>query len=230
MHEQNTIKLNLLQDFPRRAGRTAFTALAAARVGFERARQSKTARAIGWAVLAALVLVLTALISFRAAQVQQERRFEEWQERFVNDYLAQQEAARIGIPPDPKEELKKQENMEFAKLCAGLWRYQYGYAQFRTLGELVKLRVMNPTKPGTIVEVIQEPGQWPGYSPDNEVTADGYKMAERIMNEIRTEELPRCGSDMIIAAFNKDKIVLRNSMEYGPDTETWWWGKNGEDS
>ena len=205
-----------------------FSVMAGARLAFESARRHRAARAIGWAILAALSLILTALISFRVAQAQQQRRFEEWQERFVNEYLAQQEAAEIGFPPDPKEELEKQENMEFAKLCAGLWRYQYGYGPLRTLGELVKLRVMNPTKPNTIVEVIQEPGQWPGYSPDNEVTAEGYRQAAQIMDEVRAEEFPLCGSDMILASFGKDKIVLRNSMEYGPNTETWWYGKNGE--
>lgn len=224
MQLNNTIKFYIWQ-----APKAAISALASLRVGFEHIKASKRARIVCWVILAALALTLWTLVTFRVAQRDAQQSFEAWKERFADEFISQQEAAQMGFPPDPMEELRKQENMEFAKLCAGLWRYQYGYAQFRTLGELVKLRVLNPTKPDTIVEVIQQSGQWPGYSPDNEVTADGYKMAERIMNEIRAEELPCCGSDMIIASFNKDKIVLRNTMEYGPDTETWWWGKNGED-
>lgn len=225
MHTKDTILFENWQEFPKK---TAVSFLAGLRVGFERMRGSKRARIVCWVILAALALTLWTLVTFRIAQKQQDTRFEAWCERFVNDYISMQEAAEMGFPPDPREELRKQENMEFAKLCAGLRRYQYGYGPLRTLGELVKLRVMNPTKPNTIVEVIQEPGQWPGYSPDNEVTAEGYRQAAQIMDEVRAEEFPLCGSDMILASFDKDKIVLRNSMEYGPNTETWWYGKNGE--
>ena len=209
-------------------GNLLIAGLAALRVQSERVKANPLAKKISMGILAALVLVLNSVISFRVAQKYELQARDEWKEYFVNEYISQQEAAEIGFPPDPKEELEKQENMEFAKLCAGLWRYQYGYGPLRTLGELVKLRVMNPTKPNTIVEVIQEPGQWPGYSPDNEVTAEGYRQAAQIMDEVRAEEFPLCGSDMILASFGKDKIVLRNSMEYGPNTETWWYGKNGE--
>lgn len=221
MHEQNTIKLNLLQDFPHRAGRTAFTALAAARVGFERARQSKTARAIGWAVLAALVLVLTALISFRAAQAQQERRFEEWQERFVNDYLAQQEAARIGIPPDPKEELKKQEITALAQFIQGVKMFNYSFEDFVTAAWCMDARTRNPAYPETLVEVIQQPKQWLGYNPEAIVTKDEYATATRVWDVIRGADHPEVSSDFVYASFERDGITLRDTWEISTKTHFW---------
>lgn len=229
MHTDNTMKETILQAL----FRATITTLALARVCFERLRASKRGRTVCNVALAVTAAVLYTVIVYKVAERDTANDFERWKVEYAAEYTAQQEAAqeaaRLSALPDPMEELLKQENTEFAKLCAGLWRYNYGYAQFRTLGELVKLRVLNPTKPNSIIEVIQQPGQWPGYSPDNEVTVDDYRLAERIMNEIREEEFPCCGSDMILASFDKDKITLRNTMEYGPTTETWWWGKNGED-
>lgn len=217
MHEDNTIKFNFLQEFPR----VSISALAAARVAFERARRSKQARAVGWGVLAALVLILTALISFRAAQAQQEKRFEAWQERFVNEYLAQQEAAQRGMPIDPRVELRKQEASAFAKLMSGLKLYGYSTDDFRTLAQGVACRVANPGYPDTIVEVIEQPKQWPGYSDNNEVTQKDFDLAMKILAELDAQELPPISSDYVYASFERDGISLRDTWEIGTRTKFW---------
>jgi len=201
-----------------------FSVMAGARLAFESARRNRSARAIGWAILAALVLMLTALISFRVAQAQQEKRFEAWQERFVNDYLSQQEAAAIGMPPDPREELKKQEATAFAKLMSGLKLFGYGADDYRTLAQCIACRVANPAYPSTIVEVIEQPKQWVGYSENNEVTQKDYTLALQILAEIAAQEHPAISQDYVFASFERDGITLRDTWDITTRTHFWKWG------
>lgn len=206
-------------------GQLMIMALSTARVLTERVKANDTARKIGWGVLAALVLVLTALVSFRVAQAQQEKRFEAWQERFVNEFLAQQEAAAIGMPPDPREELRKQEATVFAKLMSGLKLFGYGADDYRTLAQCIACRVANPAYPSTIVEVIEQPRQWVGYSEANEVTQKDYTLALQILAEIEAQEHPAISQDYVFASFERDGITLRDTWDIGTRTKFWRYGE-----
>lgn len=219
MHMNNTIKFANWQASEIKNG--FFSVMAGARLAFESARRHRAARAIGWAILAALVLMLTALISFRVAQAQQQRRFEEWQERFVNEYLDQQDAARRGMPIDPRVELRKQEATAFAKLMSGLKLYGYDTDDFRTLAQGVACRVANPGYPDTIVDVIEQPKQWPGYADKNEVTQKDYDLAMKILAELDAQEHPPISSDYVYASFERDGIALRDTWDIGTRTHFW---------
>lgn len=201
------------------------TALAGIRVQVERIKASPTAKKVCAGILAVLVLVLNSLISFRIAQRDAQRSFEAWQERFVNDYLAQQEAAAIGMPPDPREELRKQEATVFAKLMSGLKLFGYGADDYRTLAQCIACRVANPAYPSTIVEVIEQPRQWVGYSEANEVTQKDYTLALQILAEIAAQEHPAISQDYVFASFERDGITLRDTWDIGTRTRFWRYGE-----
>lgn len=201
------------------------SAMAALRVQAERIRASRTARIVCWIILAALVLTLEWVIAARVEQKKAIDRYDAWQTRFVDDYLAQQEAARVGIPPDPKEELQKQEATAFAKIMSGLKLYGYGADQYRTLAQGIACRVASPAYPDTIVEVIEQPGQWPGYSDSNEVTQQNYTLALQILAEIEAQEHPAISQDFVYASFERDGITLRDTWDVTTRTHFWRYGE-----
>ena len=201
------------------------SAMAALRVQAERIRASRTARIVCWIILAALVLALEWVIAARVEQKKAIDRYDAWQTRFVDDYLTQQEAARVGIPPDPKEELRKQEATAFAKLMGGLKLYGYGADQYRTLAQGIACRVANPAYPDTIVEVIEQSGQWPGYSDSNEVTQQNYTLALQILAEIEAQEHPAISQDFVYASFDRDGITLRDTWDVTTRSHFWRYGE-----
>ena len=197
------------------------SAMAALRVQAERIRASRTARIVCWIILAALVLTLEWVIAARVEHKKAIDRYDAWQTRFVDDYLTQQEAARVGIPPDPKEELRKQEATAFAKLMGGLKLFGYGADDYRTLAQCIACRVANPAYPNTIVEVIEQPKQWVGYSEANEVTQKDYTLAMQILGELEAQEHPAISQDYVFASFEKDGITLRDTWDIGTRTHFW---------
>lgn len=197
--------------------------LAALRVQAERIKASRRARVVCWIILAALALTLWTLITFRIAQRDAQRSFEAWQERYVNDFLSQQEAAERGMPIDPRVELQKQEATAFAKLMSGLKLYGYGVDDYRTIAQCIACRVANPTYPDTIVEVIEQPKQWVGYSDANEVTQKDYALATQILAEIAAQEYPPISSDFVFASFERDGITLRDTWDINTHTHFWKW-------
>lgn len=201
-------------------------ALAGIRVQVERIKASPKAKKVCAGILAALVLVLNSLISFRIAQRDAQISFEAWQERFVNDYMSMQEAAERGMPPDPKEELRGQQATAFAKLMSGLKLFGYGTDDYRTLAQCIACRVANPAYPNTIVEVIEQPQQWVGYAENNEVTQRDFTLAMKILGEIEAQEHPAISQDYVYASFERDGITLRDTWDIGTRTHFWKWEGN----
>lgn len=218
MHVKDTIRFDFLQGAPLKA---AVSALAGVRVAYERIRESRAARVACWIILAALVLTLEWLVAARVEQGKAQRSFEAWQERFVDDYISMQEAKEIGYPPDPREELRKQEAMEFAKVIRGLKNYRYSYTQFLTLAWCMQARINSAGYDDTLLEVIRQPGQWPGFQETNEVTQADYDTALRAITAIEEAEHPACSSDYVYASFEREGITLRDTWDISTKTHFW---------
>jgi hypothetical protein len=203
----------------------AVAVLAGARVAFEGIKSSRRARVACWIILAALALTLWTLVTFRIAQRDALNSFEDWKARFSEDFISQQEAKQRGLPPDPREELRAQQATVFAKLMDGLKLYGFSLDDFRTLAQGIQCRMNNAAYPDTFVEVVEQPGQWPGYSDNNEVTQKSYKTALQILSELDAQEHPPITSDFVFASFEKDGITLRNTWEISTKTHFWRYGE-----
>lgn len=201
----------------------AFAVLAAARVAVEAIKESETAKKVCAGILAALVLILTALVSFRVAESREAAKYEAWKERFVNDYISQREAEERGMPIDPKEELKKQEITAVAQFIQGVKRFNYSFNDFVTAAWGMDARTRNPAYPDTLIEVIQQPKQWLGYNPEAVVTKDEYSTAERVWNVIHSADHPEVSSDFVYASFEAEGITLRDTWEISTRTHFWRW-------
>lgn len=201
----------------------AAVVLASARVAVEAIKESGTAKKVCAGILAALVLILTALVSFRVAEAREAAKYEAWKERFVNDYISQREAEERGMPIDPREELKKQEITAIAQFIQGVKRFNYSFGDFVTAAWGMDARTRNPSYPDTLIEVIQQPKQWLGYSSDTEVTKENYATAEKVWNTVHGADHPEVSSDFVYASFEAEGITLRDTWEISTRTHFWRW-------
>ena len=180
--------------------------------------------AAGWIlkwVFIALALVLYTIVVYRAGGVKAEQRDEAWKVRYVDDYLTQQEAARIGIPPDPAVLLREQQAQALARVLYGV--KDNSEQDLRTMCWCVFNRVDSPDYPDTLEEVIDQPKQWMRYSPDNPVIENLYKIAEQELDAWQNGKTRPITSDFVFMNWTPSQIKLRNRWEEGSRTDYWRW-------
>lgn len=174
-----------------------------------------------WAFIAA-AFVLCMVISYRAGGVRAEKRYEAWKERYVNDFLEQQEAARAGMPADPYETQLDEEAQELARVLYGV--KDNSTDDLRTVCWCVFNRVDNTLYPSTLADVIAQPSQWMRYSPDNPVLDNLYKIARAELDAWHTGATRPCSAEFIYMTWSPSRIVLRDAWETGSFTNTWRMG------
>lgn len=178
---------------------------------------------VGKWVLLALGIILYTLIIARAADARAAKKYEAWQARFVDDYLAQQEAARVGIPPDPKVQLREHQAQALAKVLYGV--KDNSEADLRTMCWCVFNRVDSPDYPDTLEEVIEQPSQWMRYAPSNPVIDNLYKIAEQELAAWQDGKTRPITSDFVYMNWTPSQIKLRNAWKDGSTTDYWRYGQ-----
>lgn len=168
----------------------------------------------------ALCVVVYTLIVLRVADAKAEQKYEAWCDRFVNDYLSQVEAEQRGMPIDPKEQLLNQQSEALARVLYGV--KDNSAQDLKTLCWCVFNRVDNPAYPDSIEAVIEQPKQWMGYSEDNPVLDNLYKLAKEQIQAWQNGRRP-VSNELIYMSWTPARIVLRDTWQYGMNTKTWVW-------
>lgn len=192
----------------------ALALLAGARVLFEGARRNRRAVMASRIILGVLCLTLWTVVTFRVAQRDAERSFDAFRERFVGDFLAQQEAAERGMPVDPIEELRAQEERTVAQILYGV--RDNSEKDLRTYCWCIFNRIDIKAGEFAHVESIQDAagkaGQWMRYSEDNPVLDRLLKIAQEEIAIWRSGKSRPCDVDYTFAYWTPDRIVLLKSM------------------
>jgi spore germination cell wall hydrolase CwlJ-like protein len=205
-----------------------FSVMAGVRLVFENARRHRAARIAGWMLIAALVMTLEWIIAARVEQGKAQALYTERVEQFKADYLDQQDAARRGMPIDPKEEQKKAEITALAQFIQAVKRFNFSFDDYVTAAWGMDARTRNPAYPNTLLEVIQQPRQWPGYSEDIIPTKEEYSTATRVWDVLNGAEHPEVSSDFVFASFESEGITLRDTWEISTKTHFWKWSAGNE--
>ncbi len=153
-------------------------------------------------------------------------------------YAAEQEAiARekqrdIQLAQNAEMERRERETVLIAKLMGGLKGFvkNYGYSSndLITYAECPLNRVLNPAYAcGTIEEAILQPGQWVGFSENNEVTQENYKLARWVVTDFYTSPFRICSNEYCWAELNRDGCYLKKEVELNPYSRTWRYSSNG---
>ncbi len=171
-------------------------------------------------VAVVLGVVLYTIVVMRVSDARAEAKYEAWTERFVNDYLSQVEAEQRGMPIDPHEQLLNQQSEALARVLYGV--KDNSAEDLKTLCWCVFNRVDNPKYPDNIEAVIEQPKQWMGYSEDNPVMDDLYKLAKEQIQLWQNGRRP-VSNELIYMSWTPARIVLRDTWQYGMNTKTWVW-------
>lgn len=217
MHTDNSIKFFNWQAGEVKSGILAV--LAGFQIAAEDFKRSRAARIACWVILAVLGLTLWTLVTFRVAQRDAERNYETWRERYVNDFVSQQEAAQRGMPIDPIQVRKETQIKMLAQVLYGV--KDNSEQDLRTMCWCVFNRVDSPDYPNTLEEVIAQPKQWMRYSENNAVLDSLYKIAEQELNAWENGKTRPITSDFVYMDWTPTQITLRNQWEYGRGTGTW---------
>jgi len=170
----------------------------------------------------ALVLlgaVLYTLLVARGAEAKAARKYEAWQERWVNEYITQQEAARLGMPVDPQEAQLDAEAQALARVLYGV--KDNSTDDLRTYCWCVFNRVDSPDYADTLEEVIEQPSQWMRYDPENPVIESLYQLAREELEAWHNGATRPCSADFIYMTWSPLEIVLRNTWTNGSSTRYW---------
>jgi hypothetical protein len=170
----------------------------------------------------ALVLlgaVLYTLLVARGAEAKAARKYEAWQERWVNEYITQQEAARLGMPVDPHEAQLDAEAQALARVLYGV--KDNSTDDLRTYCWCVFNRVDSPDYADTLEEVIEQPKQWMRYDPENPVIENLYQLAREELEAWHNGATRPCSADFIYMTWSPLEIVLRNTWTNSSSTRYW---------
>ena len=205
---------NLLYLQARNFSKVLIAALAALRVQAERIKASRRARVVCWIILAALGLTLWTLVTFRIAQKNADAKVTERTERFINEYLSQQEAAERGFPPDPRAMLKEQEIATIAKVLYGVKGnsekdlHTYCWSLFNR----VDIKTGEFSKIDSIAAAVEKPGQFMGYSENNPILGSLKKIATEEYEIWKEGNNRPCDVEYTFAYWTPDQIVLLKSL------------------
>lgn len=171
-----------------------------------------------WALLI-LGIILYTLIIARAADAKAAVKYEAWQGRYVTDFLAQQDAARAGMPVDPYEAQLDAEAQMLARVLYGV--KDNSTDDLRTYCWCVFNRVDSPDYADNLTDVIEQPQQWMRYKPENPVLDDLYQLARAELDAWHTGTTRPCASDFVFMSWSPNEIVLRNNWTNSSSTRYW---------
>ena len=189
--------------------------LASMRCVFERLRANKTVCKV-FRISVVCLLVLLAIVAYTLVVSRYASN------KAVSQYKVQLEQLRAEEEAaDPAVVLRKQKTEEYGKVIRGLKAYGYGFDDYVSLYWCVDARTRNPAYPDNVIDVIQQDGQWPGYSVSNEVSADDYNMADRVISAVESVEHPLVANTFVYASFDREGITLRDTFEITSQTHFW---------
>lgn len=201
------------------------TGLATIRVLIERVKANKKAYKavktvclylLAFCILMAYTLILThnaankAVEEYKAylAQVQAEEEAAAIEAAKVDPYLVQlQEEATLG-----------------AKALEGVKLFGYDDSNKKTLLQGIANRVLNKAYPDTVDGVLTQPRQFDFFHEDNAVTEENYRLCYEFFDNFHRQERLPCSTDLVFIELG-DKVILRDTLTKGYNTQTWWYGK-----
>lgn len=167
-------------------------------------------------VVLVLAFALCVIVAYRAGGARAAKRYEAWQARFVDEYIAQMEAKAAG---DPYQAQLDAEAMQLARVLYGV--KDNSTDDLRTYCWCVFNRVDSPDYADTLADVIEQPKQWMRYSPDNPVLDDLFQIARAELDAWHTGTTRPCSAEYVFMNWSPTEITLRDNWEDGSRTHYW---------
>ena len=204
---------------------TVIALLASLRVAFEHVKANKTAYKAARTV-AVILLGAAALWAYTGAvsRYAGNKAVSEYCAEMERQREAEEAAAAEAARTDPYLLQLKAEATMLAKALEGVKGYHYDDNNKRTILQCVLNRVLNQNYPATVEEVLTEAGQFEFYNPDAPVLEGNYRLCYEYLDAFHKQDLLPCSYELVFIELG-DKVVLRDTLGKGYDTNTWWYGK-----
>ncbi len=171
-----------------------------------------------------LIVVYTAIVcslSARSARIKATNATAQQYEAQIAAYLAEQEerdraAAEAAVVQIDQE---RAEAEMLARLLYGVKNNSTD--DLYTLAWCVINRVDNPQFPSTVEAVINQPLQWMGYSADNPVLENLYRIAEDVLTVWRSGGHRPVSDDYVYMSWSENEIILRDNFTESRATHYW---------
>lgn len=174
-----------------------------------------------YVLLFAVYTIIVCSLSARSARIKATNETAQQYETKIAAYLAEQEERER----DAAEAAVVQIDQERAE-AEMLARLLYGVKNnstddLYTMAWCVINRVDNPQFPSTLEAVINQPLQWMGYSADNPVLENLYRIAEDVLNVWRSGGHRPVSDEYVYMSWSENDIVLRDNFTESRSTHYW---------
>lgn len=173
-------------------------------------------------VLFMLMCALALLVGCRAQQHIDAERYEIEKAELMAAHAAELESAvtRYYAESEARDTTQRAEAEEIAKVLYGTARFNNEHDQTLVVWCILN-RVEHDNYPDTIKEVCQQEAQWMGYSENNPILSELYKVANTELERYYSGDYRPMSPEFIFMSWTEDEIVLRDRFEENARTHYW---------
>ena len=174
-----------------------------------------------YALLFMVYTIIVCSFSARNARIKATNETAARYEAQIAAYMAaQEEAARVAAEAAAVQiDQERAEAEMLARLLYGVKNNSTD--DLYTLAWCVINRVDNPAFPSTVEGVINQPLQWMGYSADNPVLENLYRIADDVLTTWRSGGHRPVSDDYVYMSWSESDIVLRDNFTESRSTHYW---------
>lgn len=172
------------------------------------------------AIYSAAVGVITGTIVRHNVREEMEAEYRARMQAYIEEQEQQRMASALVTGEASRKAAMEREAREVARVLYGV--KSNSESDLRTYVWCVLNRVDNAGYPNAVSAVVAQQGQWMGYSADNPVVDDLYKIA---LEEIETwyDGIRPVSPDYIYMHWTPSEITLRDAWLDGSTTHYWRW-------
>lgn len=174
-----------------------------------------------YVLLFAIYTIIVCSMSARSARIKATNETAQQYETRIAAYLAEQEERERSAAEAAVVQID-QERAEAEMLARLLYGVKNNSTDdLYTMAWCVINRVDNPQFPSTVEAVINQPLQWMGYSADNPVLENLYRIADDVLTTWRSGGHRPVSDDYVYMSWSESDIVLRDNFTEKGSTHYW---------
>jgi len=181
-----------------------------------------------YVLLFAVYTIIVCSLSARSARIKATSETAQQYETRIAAYLAEQEEREAAERAAAEEAQRAavaqidQERVEAEMLARLLYGVKNNSTDdLYTMAWCVINRVDNPQFPSTVEAVINQPLQWMGYSADNPVLENLYRIADDVLTVWRSGGHRPVSDEYVYMSWSEYDIVLRDNFTEKGSTHYW---------
>lgn len=174
-----------------------------------------------YVLLFAVYTIIVCSLSARSARIKATNETAQQYETRIAAYLAEQEERERSAAEAAVVQID-QERAEAEMLARLLYGVKNNSTDdLYTMAWCVINRVGNPQFPSTVEAVINQPLQWMGYSADNPVLENLYRIADDVLTTWRSGGHRPVSDNYVYMSWSESDIVLRDNFTEKGSTHYW---------